>query len=114
MLAFSKISKVSSIFTMISSFSDDETTPFFEFFSTAAALVSCDPPVPLGFLPIFDLRFSFIDEVFLVNFKYGCNIQDDEEWGGSGINGSAATRVGDEVDGVCGHGWSSWDLWIDC
>jgi hypothetical protein len=49
--------------------------------------------------------------IFFFGFRYGGYVPDDEERGGSGVDGRDEARVGDEVDRAGCHGRSVGYIW---
>ncbi|KAI7982804.1 V-type proton ATPase subunit c2 [Camellia lanceoleosa] len=114
---------------MASTFSGDETAPFFGFLGTVSTLVfSCNTTNSQSPLSDFNLNliffffffffffFLFLDLQFLymdVFFRYGGCVWDSEEWRWSGVNGCDKARACDEVDCSSGYGWCVGYLWID-
>ena len=96
-----------------SSFSGDETAPFFGFLGAAAALVfSCNSTVAfLG--KHFPQKINRPNPPRISLFRHGRGVRDGEEWSGRGVHGSDAAGAGNEVNCTGGYGRSVGDLRAD-
>lgn len=102
----------SKIRSTMSTFSGDETAPFFGFLGAAAALVfSCKFSISVyrsGSI-CYGSNFHFRRTIC----RHGGSVRNSQKWRRSGVYGCDETGVGDEIHCSGGYGWCVGYLWID-